>query len=103
MQGENFMPDTRLQRIAQVLVRYSLGIKKGDRLAIETGPIAAPLVHEVVREALHAGAYPETFVALPGVRVFIKDNLESQLLTPAYPDTYTACAIDAFSCILMVG
>ena len=48
------MPDTRLQRMAQVLVRYSLGIRKGDRLAIETGPIAAPLVHEVVREALHA-------------------------------------------------
>jgi len=74
------MPDTRLRRMAQVLVRYSLGIKKGDRLAIETGPIAAPLVHEVVREALRAGAYPETFVALPGVReIILKEGSEEQL------------------------
>ncbi len=57
-----------------------MGIKKGDRLAIETGPIAAPLVHEVVREALRAGAYPETFVALPGVReMILKEGSEEQL------------------------
>ena len=74
------MPDIRLQRVAQVLVRYSLGIKKGDRLAIETGPVAAPLVHEVVREALRAGAYPETFVALPGVHeMILKEGSDGQL------------------------
>ena len=74
------MPDTRLQHMAQVLVRYSLGIKKGDRLAIETGPIAAPLVREVVREALRAGAYPETFVALPGVQeIILKEGSDEQL------------------------
>jgi len=50
--------DIRLQRMAQVLVHYSLGIKKGDRLAIQTEPMAAPLVREVVR----AGAFVETFI-----------------------------------------
>ncbi len=30
------MADTRLQRLAQVLVRYSLGIKNGDRFAISS-------------------------------------------------------------------
>src|SRR5215472_16390827 len=80
IQGENSMPDMRLHRMAQVLVRYSLGIKKGDRLAIEAGPIAAPLVREVVREALRAGAYPETFVALPGVQeIILKEGSDEQL------------------------
>ncbi len=65
------MSDIRLQRMANVLVHYSLGIKKGDRLAIMTGPNATPLVREVVREAVNAGAYPETFVELPGVREII--------------------------------
>ncbi len=69
------MTDIRLQRMAQVLVRYSLGIKRGDRLGIVTGPNAAPLVREVVREAIHAGAYPETFVDLPGVREIILSAL----------------------------
>ncbi len=74
------MSDIRLQRMAKVLVHYSLGIKKGDRLAIHTGPIATPLVHEVVREALRAGAYPETFVTLPGIQeIILKEGSDEQL------------------------
>jgi aminopeptidase len=61
------MSDIRLQRMAKVLVHYSLGIRKGDRLAIRTEPVAAPLVREVMREALRAGAHPETFITLPGI------------------------------------
>src|SRR5437588_8466867 len=75
-----FMTDMRLQCMAQVLVRYSLAIKKGDRLAIQTGPAAAPLVREVVREALRAGAYPETLVSLPGVsEIVLKEGSDEQL------------------------
>src|SRR5262245_48382534 len=74
------MADIRLQRMARLLVQYSLGIKKGDRLAIVTGPQAAPLVREVVREAVRAGAYPETFVSLPGVQeVILKEGSDKQL------------------------
>src|SRR5437879_3247011 len=74
------MADIRLQRMAQVLVHYSLNIKKGDRLAIMTGPQAAPLVREVVREAVRAGAFPETFVSLPGVQeILLKEGSDEQL------------------------
>ena len=74
------MTDMRLQRMAKVLVHYSLGIKKGDRLGIMTGPNATSLVREVVREAIGAGAYPETFVELPGVReIILKDGSDEQL------------------------
>src|SRR5690242_7513641 len=74
------MVDTRLQRMARVLVNYSLGIKKGDRLAIMSGTQAAPLVREIVREAIHAGAYPETFVSLPSVQeILLKEGSDEQL------------------------
>ncbi len=74
------MSDFRLQSMAKVLVHYSLGIKKGDRLGIMTGPNATPLVREVVREAVIAGAYPETFVELPGVReIFLNEGSDEQL------------------------
>jgi aminopeptidase len=74
------MTDIRLQRMAQVLVRYSLEIKKGDRLAIMGGPVAAPLIREVVREAVRAGAYPETFIQLPGVgEIVLKEGSDEQL------------------------
>src|SRR5258706_5556344 len=74
------MADTRLQRLAQVLVRYSLGIKNGDRFAIYTGPTATPLVQELVRESLRAGGLPEIFVDLPGVgEIVLKEGSDEQL------------------------
>jgi aminopeptidase len=78
--SHRIMVDIRLQRMARVLVGYSLGIKKGDRLAITSGMQAAPLVREIVREAIHAGAYPETFANLPGVQeILLKEGSDEQL------------------------
>ncbi len=74
------MSDIRLQRMAKVLVHYSLGVKKGDRLSIVTYPSAAPLVQELVREALRAGGYPETSVTLPGIQeIVFKEGSDEQL------------------------
>lgn len=74
------MSDIRLQRLAQVLVHYSLNVKKGDRLAILSSPDSAPLICEVVREALHAGAFPETFIGISGVReITLKEGSDEQL------------------------
>jgi len=52
------MPDPRLQKLAQLLINYSLEIRPGDKLRITSAPAAAPLLREVYREALRAGAYP---------------------------------------------
>lgn len=74
------MTDIRLQRMAHALVHYSLELKQGDRLAIYAGPIAAPLIYEVVREALRAGAYPETFINLPDLHeVMFQEGSDEQL------------------------
>ncbi|MEO6888375.1 MAG: aminopeptidase [Ktedonobacteraceae bacterium] len=70
----------RLQRMADVLVNYSLGLKKGDRLAINTGPVATPLIREIVRAAVRAGGYPEVFVELPGVQeIMLKEGSDEQI------------------------
>lgn len=72
--------DIRLQRMADVLVNYSLGLKKGDRLAINTGPAATPLIREIVRAAVRAGGYPEVFVELPGVQeIMLKEGSDEQI------------------------
>jgi aminopeptidase len=79
------MTDIRLQRMARVLVNYSLGVKKGDRFAIIANPVAAPLIREVVREAIRAGAYPEPFVGTPGVQeiIFTEGSDEQLAYIPA--------------------
>jgi aminopeptidase len=74
------MPDIRLQRMAHVLVHYSLGLKKGERVAIYAGPVAAPLIREVIREALHVGAHPDFFLFLPELNVImLKEASDEQL------------------------
>ena len=61
------MGDIRLQRMAKVLVNYSIGVKKGERLAIRGPALAAPLIREIYRETLRAGGLPEPFISLPGL------------------------------------
>ena len=51
------MADPRLAKLAKVLVHYSLNIQPGDKFVIRSPFVAVPLVREVYREALHAGAH----------------------------------------------
>ncbi len=75
------MTDIHFQRMAKVLVNYSLNIKKDDRFAIQTAPAAAPLVREIVREALHVGAHPEAFISVPGMQeILLKEGSDEQLM-----------------------
>lgn len=74
------MADLHLQRMAYVLVNYSLGLKKGERVGIRCPSTAAPLVREIYREALRVGALPETFISLPGLaEIFYKEASDEQL------------------------
>ena len=51
------MSDTRIEKLAQVLVHYSLGIKPGDWLLLRTSPVADELNLAVYEEAVKAGAF----------------------------------------------
>src|SRR5689334_18671100 len=85
------MADLRLQRMARVLVQYSLGVKPGERLGIRAEPVAAPLVREIVQEAVRAGAFPEIFIDIPGVReIILREGSDSQL--SYVPDVYRLIA-----------
>jgi len=52
------MRDVRLERLADVLVNYSLEIKKGDIFLISGSELTLPLIREVYKKALLAGAHP---------------------------------------------
>lgn len=52
------MYDPRLDRLAQVLVRYSTGVKKGDVVRIRMPTLAEPLALAVYKEVLRAGGHP---------------------------------------------
>lgn len=74
------MPDPRLAKMAQVLVRYSVGVKPGDKVFIQGSELAAPLMRELVRETLRAGGHPDVHAGVPGaLEIFFKEASEDQL------------------------
>ena len=52
------MIDPRLQKLADVLVNYSVGVKPGQSVRISGAPVAQPLVVELYRKVLEAGGHP---------------------------------------------
>lgn len=52
------MTDPRITNLAKTLVNYSTEVKEKDLVAIIAQPPATPLIQEVFREVIRAGAYP---------------------------------------------
>ncbi len=52
------MRDQRLDKLADILVHYSAGIKKGDLVRIQGDVVALPLVEAIYEKALAAGGDP---------------------------------------------
>jgi aminopeptidase len=61
------LADARVEKLAKVLVNYSLGVKPGQWVRIEGSTLAADLVAAAYIEALKAGAHPTSRVHLPGL------------------------------------
>ena len=61
------MTDPRVERLAQLVVEYSLELGEGDVLRIDAHESAEPLVLAFYRAALAAGALPFTSVQVDGL------------------------------------
>lgn len=73
--------DPRIERMAKVLIGYSLGVKEGWTVTIFAGTAALPLVQASYREALRVGAHPNILLEVPGARdMMLKYGSDSQLL-----------------------
>jgi aminopeptidase len=74
------MQDPRVDKLAEVLINYSLAVKKGDLMIIQATDVAAPLIRASFREAIKAGAHVTTRVVLDGLaEIFYKEANEEQL------------------------
>lgn len=51
------MKDPRIEKFADVLVKYSVAIKKGETLLVNAPVLAEPLAKEIYRAALRQGAH----------------------------------------------
>lgn len=78
---------TILQKYAQLLVHYCLDLQEGDWLYLSSTTLAEPLVREVYRAAIRAGAHVEIDLAIREQRrIFLAEASTAQLQTvsPSY-------------------
>jgi aminopeptidase len=74
------MTDPRYEALANILVNYSVEAGRGELIAIQTEPVAAPLAEAVYRQCLRAGAYPFVRCHLPSIsEIFFKEAKKHQL------------------------
>ncbi|MEP7284905.1 MAG: aminopeptidase [Chloroflexota bacterium] len=74
------MPDPRHEKFAQVVVRYSLAVKPGDKVIIQASELAAPVIRELYREILRAGGHPATRISIDGLgQIFYSEANDDQL------------------------
>jgi aminopeptidase len=74
------MRDPRLEKLADVLVNYSVGVKKGQSVRITGSPVSQPLIIELYRKALAAGGHPLVRVTPDELsEIFYKNASEAQL------------------------
>jgi aminopeptidase len=90
------MGDPRLDKLAQVLVHYSLKIRPRDLFRISGPALATPLLRAVFEEALAAGAYPYVRLAGEGLEeVFYRKASDDQLLFVSELDRLEVERLDA--------
>ncbi|MDM8001129.1 MAG: aminopeptidase [Dehalococcoidia bacterium] len=61
------MHDPRVEKLAEVLVNYSVAVRPGDKVVIEGESLAEPLMKALFVKVLQAGGHPLMRVSLPGI------------------------------------
>lgn len=90
------MSDSRVARLGELLVDYSLALQPGQLVRIDGATVAAPLVAEVYRYALRAGAHPRTRIDVEGLELIaLTDANEEQLVFIADVDRQEVEELDA--------
>lgn len=73
--------DNRIAKLAQVLLKYSLNLKAGDKLLIQGGEATIPLIKEVYREAVKMGVYPQVDLGIEELtEIMLKHGNDEQIM-----------------------
>ncbi len=77
--------DQRIIQFAKTLVDYSINVKKGELVMVDSSSLAQDLILEVYKNIIQKGAYPITYIDLPGMgKIYYENASEEQL--KAFPD-----------------
>jgi aminopeptidase len=71
--------DPRVEKLADVMVDYSLQLKKGDWVRIQGTPIAMPFIKAFYKKAIEKGAHPFYMPVIDDLQeILLKDGTDEQ-------------------------
>jgi aminopeptidase len=74
------MRDPRLEKLADVLVNYSVGVRKNQLVRISGAPVSQPLIIELYRKVIEAGGHPAVRMVPEELsEIFLKIATDEQL------------------------
>jgi len=92
------MRDPRIEKLADVLVSYSVGVKKGQTVRINGAPVAQPLIVALYERVLKAGGHPTVRMAPEELsEIFYKTASDEQL---RYFSPVSMFEIEHFDCTI---
>jgi hypothetical protein len=100
-EGDFFMADPRVTKLAEVLVRYSLNLQPGEQFYLSSTDLAQELVEAVYKEAVLAGAHVLVMNRVRGLpEIFFKHANEEQL---TYVPPVQRMVLETFDATLQIG
>jgi aminopeptidase len=94
------MINTFYEKLAKVVVNYSVSVKKGDRVLIEGPALAKELFQALFLEVLKVGGNPLVRPEIEGLReIYLKNASEEQL---SYFHNYKKLTNTEFDCIITI-
>jgi len=98
------MADLRVEKLADLLVQYSIAAKPGQKIAIQGSTLAEPLLRAVYASVIRAGAHPMLLPTLPGLEeTFFRLASDEQLEHVQPPFRLVVESYDGLIAILASG
>ena len=72
--------DQKIKKLAEILVNFSIKVKEGDTILIQSGTEAQDLVLECYKLILKKGAYPKTNIVLPDQNYTFYKNASDKII-----------------------
>ncbi len=94
------MTDPRPTKFAQLLVDYSTTVKPGDRVAITSTTVAAPLMQAIYARVLEKGGYPHLLLDVPNQDKLFFEHASDELL--GFVPQFHQMAFEQFDVLIKV-
>lgn len=94
------MSDPRIEKLADLLVNYSIGVQPGDKVIIRSWTPAEPLLNAIYARVLASGGYPFLSLKFPDTESLLFEHASDEQLS--HVSEIEQFAVDTFEAVILL-